>query len=46
MRQEGLTSSEVQRLIVFVEGAKRGICGGLRTGERDGSAPEEADDDA
>jgi UDP-N-acetylglucosamine acyltransferase len=46
MRQEGLTSGEVRRLITFIEGAKRGICGGLRSGERDGSEPEEADDDA
>jgi UDP-N-acetylglucosamine acyltransferase len=46
MRQEGLTSDEVQRLIAFVEGAKRGICGGLRPGERDGAENAEADDDA
>jgi UDP-N-acetylglucosamine acyltransferase len=46
MRQEGLTSDEVQRLIVFVEGAKRGICGGLRPGEHAASESEEADDDA
>jgi len=46
MRQEGLTSNEVQRLITFVEGAKRGICGGLRSGERDGAEDERADDEA
>jgi UDP-N-acetylglucosamine acyltransferase len=46
MRQEGLTSGEVQRLITFIEGAKRGICGGLRPGERDRSAHEGADDNA
>ena len=46
MRQEGLTSSEVQRLMAFIEGAKRGICGGLRPGERDGAADAEAEDDA
>ena len=46
MRQGGLTSGEVQRLITFVEGAKRGICGGLRPGERERSEPAEADDDA
>jgi UDP-N-acetylglucosamine acyltransferase len=46
MRQEGLTSGEVQRLIAFIEGAKRGICGGLRPGERDGTENAEADDDA
>jgi UDP-N-acetylglucosamine acyltransferase len=46
MRQEGLTSGEVQRLITFIEGAKRGICGGLRPEERDGSAHEGADDNA
>jgi UDP-N-acetylglucosamine acyltransferase len=46
MRQEGLTSGEVQRLITFIEGAKRGICGGLRPEEPDGSAHEGADDNA
>jgi UDP-N-acetylglucosamine acyltransferase len=46
MRQEGLTSDEVQRLITFVERAKRGICGGLRPGERDISERDEVDDDA
>jgi UDP-N-acetylglucosamine acyltransferase len=46
MRQEGLTSSEVQRLIAFVEGAKRGICGGLRPGERHGAEDEGTNDDA
>jgi UDP-N-acetylglucosamine acyltransferase len=46
MRQEGLTSHEVQRLITFVEGAKRGICGGLRPGEHDAAEDEGADDEA
>jgi len=46
MRQEGLTSAEVRRLIAFVEGAKRGICGGLRPGEWDGSEDAEAAEDA
>jgi UDP-N-acetylglucosamine acyltransferase len=46
MRQEGLTSPEVQRLITFVEGAKRGICGGLRPGERDGAGDEGTEHDA
>ena len=46
MRQEGLVSGEVQRLITFVEGTKRGICGGLRPGERDSTEHPEADDDA
>ena len=46
MRQEGLASGDVQRLITFVEGAKRGICGGLRPSERDRSEHEGADDDA
>jgi UDP-N-acetylglucosamine acyltransferase len=46
MREEGLTSREVQRLITFVEGAKRGICGGIRPGERDGAEDMRADDDA
>ena len=46
MRQAGLTSSEVQRLITFVEGAKRGICGGLRPGERDEAQDERAENDA
>jgi UDP-N-acetylglucosamine acyltransferase len=34
LRQEALISGEVQRLITFVEGTKRGICGGLRPRER------------
>jgi UDP-N-acetylglucosamine acyltransferase len=46
IRQEGLSSTEVQRLITFVEGAKRGICGGLRSGERDAVEDEGAYDDA
>jgi UDP-N-acetylglucosamine acyltransferase len=46
MRQAGLTSGEVQRLITFVEGAKRGICGGLRPGERDNAEDERPDHDA
>ncbi len=46
MRQAGLSSSEVQRLITFVEGAKRGICGGLRPDEREGSEHGGADEDA
>jgi len=46
MRQAGLTSSAVQRLITFVEAAKRGICGGLRIEERDRSEHEGADEDA
>ena len=46
MRQAGLTSSAVQRLITFVEAAKRGICGGLRLEERDRSEHEGADEDA
>ena len=46
MRQVGLSSSEVQRLIAFVEGAKRGISGGLRPEEQDRSADEGADEDA
>jgi UDP-N-acetylglucosamine acyltransferase len=46
MRQEGLTSHEVQRLITFVEGAKRGICGGLRPGEHDAAEDEGVDDEA
>jgi UDP-N-acetylglucosamine acyltransferase len=45
MRQEGLTGSEVQRLMTFVEAAKRGICGGLRPGEGDTAAHEGADED-
>ena len=45
MRQEGLSSPEVRRLIAFVEGAKRGICGGLRPRERDGGEAEGADND-
>jgi UDP-N-acetylglucosamine acyltransferase len=46
MRQAGLSSAEVQRLIAFVEGAKRGICGGLRPLEGDRSESAEVDDDA
>jgi UDP-N-acetylglucosamine acyltransferase len=46
MRQEGLTSHEVQRLITFIEGAKRGICGGLRPGKQKETEPEGADADA
>jgi UDP-N-acetylglucosamine acyltransferase len=46
IRQEGLTSSEAQRLIMFVERAKRGICGGLRPREHNASEDEEADEDA
>jgi UDP-N-acetylglucosamine acyltransferase len=46
MRQEGFTGNEVQRLITFVDGAKRGICGGIRPGERDMATDDEADEDA
>ena len=46
MRQADLTSSAVQRLITFIEGAKRGICGGLRPAEHAGSEPGGADEDA
>jgi UDP-N-acetylglucosamine acyltransferase len=46
MRQEGFTGNEVRRLITFVEGAKRGICGGTRPGERGMAADDEADEDA
>jgi UDP-N-acetylglucosamine acyltransferase len=46
MRQEDLAGSEVQRLITFVEGAKRGICGGVRPGEGDAAEHEGADEDA
>jgi UDP-N-acetylglucosamine acyltransferase len=46
MRQVGLTSSEVQRLISFIEAAKRGICGGLRPDEREASRHGEAGEDA
>jgi UDP-N-acetylglucosamine acyltransferase len=46
MRQEGLGGSEVQRLIVFIEASKRGICDGARLAKRD--VPDEgvADEDA
>jgi UDP-N-acetylglucosamine acyltransferase len=46
MRQEGLSSHEVQHLMAFVEGAKRGICGGLRPGERDGAGDAGVDGNA
>jgi UDP-N-acetylglucosamine acyltransferase len=45
MRQEGLTGSEVQRLITFIARSKRGICGGARASESGGSVEEGADDD-
>jgi UDP-N-acetylglucosamine acyltransferase len=45
IRQAGLTSPEVQHLITFVEGAKRGICGGIRPIERTGAEDEGADED-
>ena len=46
LRQAGTTGSEVQRLIAFVEAAKRGICGGMRPGERGVVEDEGADEDA
>lgn len=46
LRQAGTTGSEVQRLIAFVEAAKRGICGGVRQGEREVAGEEGADEDA
>jgi UDP-N-acetylglucosamine acyltransferase len=46
LRQAGTTGSEVQRLIAFVEAAKRGICGGVRQGEREVAEEEGADEDA
>jgi UDP-N-acetylglucosamine acyltransferase len=46
MRRAGLNSSEVQRLMTFVEGAKRGICGGFRPAEHTASEPGGADEDA
>jgi UDP-N-acetylglucosamine acyltransferase len=46
LRQAGMTGSEVQRLIAFVEAAKRGICGGMRPGERDVAEEGGADEDA
>jgi UDP-N-acetylglucosamine acyltransferase len=46
LRRAGTTGSEVQRLIAFVEAAKRGICGGMRPGERDVAEEEGADEDA
>jgi UDP-N-acetylglucosamine acyltransferase len=46
MRQAGLTSNAVQRLITFIERAKRGICGGIRSEERGRSGDEGADEDA
>jgi UDP-N-acetylglucosamine acyltransferase len=46
LRQAGTTGSEVQRLIAFVEAAKRGICGGIRPGEKGVAEDEGADEDA
>jgi UDP-N-acetylglucosamine acyltransferase len=46
MHQDGLAGEEVQRLIAFVKSAKRGICGGARPGEGDGTETEGADEDA
>jgi UDP-N-acetylglucosamine acyltransferase len=45
MRQAGFTGGEVQRLIAFVESAKRGICGGMRPGERHLSTDEGTEED-
>jgi len=44
LRQEGFAGDEVRRLVTFVEGAKRGICGGVRPGEGDVSADEGVDE--
>jgi UDP-N-acetylglucosamine acyltransferase len=46
MRQERCTGNEVQRLITFVEGAKRGICGGSRPRDGGDAEDEGADEDA
>jgi UDP-N-acetylglucosamine acyltransferase len=46
IRREGLTSHEVQRLITFIEGTKRGICAGLRPGKQKETEAEGADADA
>jgi UDP-N-acetylglucosamine acyltransferase len=46
LRLAGTTGNEVQRLIAFVEAAKRGICGGIRPGERDVAEEAGADEDA
>ncbi len=47
IRQEGLTSGEVQRLVTFIEGSKRGICAGFRPSERTPASPDEGiDEDA
>jgi UDP-N-acetylglucosamine acyltransferase len=45
MRQEGLTGSEVQRLITFIEQSKRGICGGASASEGGELAEGGADED-
>ena len=46
LRQTGTPGNEVERLIAFVEAAKRGICGGIRPGERGAAEDERADEDA
>jgi UDP-N-acetylglucosamine acyltransferase len=46
MRQEGLTGSEVQRLMAFIEASKRGICDGARPTQGRVSGAGEADEDA
>ena len=46
MRQAGFAGSEAQRLIAFVDSAKRGICGGMRPGEGHVTEDEGADEDA
>jgi UDP-N-acetylglucosamine acyltransferase len=46
LHQSGTTGSEVQRLIAFVEAAKRGICGGIRPDEGDVAEEEGAGEDA
>lgn len=46
MRQDHWTSEEVQRLIAFIEGSQRGICGGVRRSERATLEDEEIDEHA
>ena len=47
IQQERWTSREVQRLIAFIEGSKRGICAGARPSERTAAPSDEGiDEDA
>jgi UDP-N-acetylglucosamine acyltransferase len=46
LRQQPGTSGEVQRVVAFIEGSTRGICGGMRPSERTAFEDEKADEHA